>query len=159
MSTFEDKYAAVKDFLLNRASQNRLTDYNEVQRVVADMLHRRQQRHHAQPISREKIAKVLKKLDDETLANGNYMLSSIVVHFWDRKAGHRFFEQAQERGFFNYKTTDEDRQEFHKAQVKLAFKSNREFYPVILEPIPDTAEELEDYDDYDEVEDYEDSQY
>ena len=93
MSTFENKVEVVTDFLRNRASLRRLTDYQEVSRVAGEVLHRRGQRHHAAPVDREKIAGVLKKVDDDSVENQGFMLSAIVVHFWDNEAGHRFFDR------------------------------------------------------------------
>lgn len=130
MSKFEDKITATQDFLANRASLGRLTTYQEVGRVVGELLCARGQRHTIDPVNRDKIAEVLKAIDDVTVDTQGYMLSAIVVHFADNEAGHRFFEQAYERGLYESDTDPGYRHGFHASHVTKAFAAFPEFVPI-----------------------------
>ena len=133
MSTFNDKLTATRDFLENRASLNRVTTYRELCAVVGELLYRRNQRHIATPVSREKMADVLKAIDDESDKYFNILLSALVVHFFDNKAGHRFFEQQVERGLIEEADFDTDRPEdFHEVALAKVFAAFPEYVAVEL---------------------------
>lgn len=163
MSTFENKVEVVTDFLRNRASLNRLTDYQEVGRVAAELMYRRGQRRHAQPVRREKIAEVLRQVDKNSLEEKGVLLSSLVVHFWDNEVGHRFHDQAVDLGVADSDTDPGYRKGFHQSQLQKAFDA----YPEFVGVDPDTAQvvsvnngedevNVEDLDEA-EAEDYEDA--
>ena len=150
MSTFENKVEVVTDFLRNRASLNRLTDYQEVGRVAGELLHRRGQRRISTPVDRAKIAEVLRTVDKNSLADKGMLLSALVVHFWDNEVGHRFHDSAYKLGVADSDTDPGYRRGFHASQVEKAFAAYPEFVPVDLDAVPDDVEELdEDYEDAD----------
>ena len=55
MSTFNDKVIATNAFLLNRIALRRVTNHEELQRVIGQMLFINGRRSNPFPISREKI--------------------------------------------------------------------------------------------------------
>ena len=98
MSSFEDKVTATRDFLANRASLQRVTNHEEIGRVIGKLLYARHQRRIDTPVRRDKVIKVLRALDSQTLEKGGFMASALVTHFWDNEVSHRFYEDAEGRG-------------------------------------------------------------
>lgn len=113
MSTFEAKVDQAYKFLVNRASLGRVTNYEELGRVLGQKLMESAQRRIDTPVRREKLPKVLRAVDDRSLSEKGVLLSALVVHFWDNDAGHRFFEAAGARGLYD----GSPGREFHKAQL------------------------------------------
>lgn len=134
MSTFEAKVEVTRDFLKRRAEIGRTTTFQELGAVVGQRLYELGQRSIAIPVRREKIADVLKAIDDESLAKDGVMLSVLVVHLLDNGIGHRFYEWAVERGLLDEDATEEMREEFHsqqffkvKAMGQVWFSERQEF--------------------------------
>lgn len=147
MSKFEHKVAATREFLQNRASLNRLTSHREVGIVIGELLANRHQRRIATPVSREKVIKVLRAIDDESVAQDGIMLSALVVHFWDNEPGHRFYESAMARGLLsgnaNFKA-------FHQEQLAKIATRYSEFVPVNSEGSSGTTTSvLDEYEESD----------
>ena len=94
MSTVEDKITATQDFLANRASLRRVTNHQEVGAAIGEMLVNRHQRRISSPVRRNKVIDVLRALDDKSVESQGFMISALVVHFWDNSPGHRFWESA-----------------------------------------------------------------
>lgn len=117
MSTFEAKVDEAYDFLTNRASLGRVTNYEELGRVLGRKLMENGKRRIDTPVRREKLPKVLRAVDDRSLSDKGVLLSAAVVHFWDNDAGHRFFEAAEARGLYD----GTPRRDFHQAQLANTF--------------------------------------
>ena len=64
MSTFNDKVIATNAFLLNRIGLRRVTNHEELQRVVGQMLFLNGRRSNPFPVDREKIIDALAAVDD-----------------------------------------------------------------------------------------------
>lgn len=96
-SNFEDKVAAATDFLANRASQRRLTNHREFQAAVSEILTKRGQRTKDE-LSRQSAQRVLSEVDKRTWEDAGVLLSALVPHFWDNKAGRALARRLSHRG-------------------------------------------------------------
>jgi hypothetical protein len=134
MSTFESKVDATYDFLVNRASLRRVTNHEEIGRVIGKTLMEKQQRRIDSPVRREKVIAALRAVDDRSLSEKGVMLSALVTHFWDNGVGSRFFDSATQRGVYEGNV---DRKSFHESQVKKAFSAYGG------EEVPDDISELD----------------
>ena len=121
MSSQENKVAALRDFLVNRAALSRMTNFQEAGRVMGTLLYARDQRHTDRPVRREAIVAALRDVDRLSLDEKGVLLSALVVHFWDNEVGHRFHEMAVDAGVADSDTDPGYRKGFHAAQVVKAF--------------------------------------
>ena len=113
MSTFNDKVIATQAFLLNRIALRRVTNHEELQRVVGMMLFANERRSNPFPISREKIVEALKAVDNLSIKEHGVLLSALVVHFWDDGITPRFYESAVLNGLLSVDASDAERKAFH----------------------------------------------
>lgn len=113
MSTFNDKVIATQAFLLNRIALRRVTNHEELQRVIGQMLFINGRRSNPFPISREKIIDALKAVDEQSVKEHGVLLSALVVHFWDDGITHRFYESAVLNGLLPVDASDAERKAFH----------------------------------------------
>lgn len=117
MSTFNDKVIATNAFLLNRIALRRVTNHEELQRVVGMMLFANERRSNPFPISREKIVEALKAVDEQSVKEHGVLLSALVVHFWDDGITHRFYESAILNGLLPADADEDERTAFHAAHL------------------------------------------
>ena len=113
MSTFNDKVIATNAFLLNRIALRRVTNHEELQRVIGQMLFINGRRSNPCPISRETIIDALKAVDEQSVKEHGVLLSALVVHFWDDGITHRFYESAVLNGLLPVDASDAERKAFH----------------------------------------------
>ena len=113
MSTFNDKVIATNAFLLNRIALRRVTNHEELQRVVGMMLFANERRSNPFPISREKIVEALKAVDEQSVKEHGVLLSALVVHFMDDGITPRFYESAVLNGLLSVDASDAERKAFH----------------------------------------------
>lgn len=141
MSSFADRVAVARAFLINRASLGRASNYRELIRVIGT--HTGGRRRH---VNRDKVAEILRAVDDASLADKGILLSALVVHFWDNEAGHRFFDQVAERELLLAEPDDQDaRKIFHAEQVVKCFEAYPEIQPFWLrDETPDDASEIDE---------------
>ena len=117
MSTFNDKVIATQAFLLNRIALRRVTNHEELQRVIGQMLFINGRRSNPFPISREKIIDALKAVDEQSVKEHGVLLSALVVHFWDDGITHRFYESAILNGLLPADADEDERTAFHAAHL------------------------------------------
>lgn len=113
MSTFNDKVIATQAFLLNRIALRRVTNHEELQRVVGMMLFANERRSNPFPVSREKIIEALAAVDNNSFKEHGVLLSALVTHFWDDGITHRFYEAAILNGLLNPEADEDERKAFH----------------------------------------------
>lgn len=142
MSTSEDKVTVVGEFLTNRAGLRRVTNYQEIGRVAGEQLYERGMRSISSPVRRDKIAAVLRAIDDTSFANNGYLLSALVTHFWDNNPGHRFYEGAVGRGMLPADASADDLRDFHVAQLQTIYADVPEL--IVASRVPDSPEGLAD---------------
>lgn len=117
MSTQHDKVTALHAFLLNRIALRRVTNHEELQRVIGQMLFINGRRSNPFPISREKIIDALKAVDEQSVKEHGVLLSALVVHFWDDGITHRFYESAILNGLLPADADEDERTAFHAAHL------------------------------------------
>lgn len=134
MSTFEAKVDATYDFLVNRAKLGRVTNHEEIGRVIGKTLMEKNQRRIDRPVRREKVIDALRAVDDRSYSENGVLLSALVTHFWDNGVGRRFFDAAAKRGIWDGSQKAAD---FHKAQLE-------QVYAAYGDTVPDTIEEIDE---------------
>jgi len=112
MSSFNDKVIATQAFLLNRIGLRRVTNHEELQRVIGQMLFANGRRSNPFPLSREKAIDALAAVDDLSFKEHGVLLSALVVHFWDDGITHRFYEKAILNGLLSPDADEDERQAF-----------------------------------------------
>ena len=117
MSTFNDKVIATNAFLLNRIALRRVTNHEELQRVIGQMLFINGRRSNPFPISREKIIEAFAAVDDLSIKEHGVLLSALVVHFWDDGITHRFYEKAILNGLLSPDADEDERRLFHREHL------------------------------------------
>ena len=117
MSTFNDKVIATNAFLLNRIALRRVTNHEELQRVIGQLLFNAGRRSNPFPVSREKIIDALKAVDEQSVKDKGVLLSALVVHFMDDGITPRFYESAVLNGLLPVDASDEDRAKFHREHL------------------------------------------
>lgn len=113
MSTFNDKVIATNAFLLNRIGLRRVTNHEELQRVIGQMLYLNGRRSTPFPLDREKVIDVLRAVDENSIKEHGVLLSALVTHFWDDGITHRFYEAAILNGLLDPEADEADRKAFH----------------------------------------------
>ena len=114
-STPKDKAKLAYKFLVERARLGRVTTHHELAAVVGKGLHAAGLRPEPWPVRREKLDEVLHLVDKRSLKKHGVLLSSLVVHFHDNKAGRAFFARAQALGMFD--PENDSKGSFHNAAV------------------------------------------
>lgn len=148
MSTFNDKVIATNAFLLNRIGLRRVTNHEELQRVVGQMLFLNGRRSNPFPVDREKIIDALAAVDDLSIKEHGVLLSALVVHFWDDGITHRFYESAILNGLLSADADEDERTAFHAAHLAKVYDT----YGAILVP-SDLSALFTNEDEADEVAD------
>lgn len=153
MSTQHDKVTALHAFLLNRIALRRVTNHEELQRVIGQLLFNAGRRSNPFPVSREKVIDALKVVDEQSVKDKGVLLSALVVHFMDDGITPRFYESAVLNGLLSVDASDAQRKAFHAEMLAKVYDAYAnvtvpadlsEMFP--SDPSDDEADEQADLD-------------
>lgn len=96
MSTKENKIEVITDWLVRCARKQRLTNYVEVQVAAGLGLAEKGYRANGScvPVEFDDVVEALNEIAETSFAQDGAILPALVVHFGDKKPGHRFVKYA-----------------------------------------------------------------
>lgn len=129
MSSMDQKVEVIGEFLQNRAQLQRVTGFEEIQRVAGQKLAEKGYRlsYSNVPVRRSDVAQALAIIADQSFKDAEILLPAIVVHFWDADPPHQFYEWATTLGLLSSEADLEERRAVYKQQVEatLAFYASK----------------------------------
>jgi len=133
--SFENHVEMATLFLRNRAALHRVTNEQEMQRVLGEQLFLNQRRADPRPVDRGHVRNALSHIAHNV--EGGLALTSLCQHFWDADPYSAWVQWAGELDH-SFNGAAEVR-EFHRAQMQEAYAAHENYSPV-----PDTPESLVD---------------
>lgn len=98
MSTLEQRVIVITEFLENRARLQRVTNFQEIQRVATEKLATTPLDMVFSPLSRDEVEEALTMIAKNSFEANQLILPALVVHFWDNKPVHQFATWASNAG-------------------------------------------------------------
>jgi hypothetical protein len=93
------KVEVIGEFLQNRASLQRVTGFEEIQRVAGQKLLEKGYRYSSNvPVRRSDVAEALRIIADQSFKQDEILLPAIVVKFWTNEPTHEFATWASAAG-------------------------------------------------------------
>ena len=120
-------------FLRQRANLHRVTNLQEMCRVLGEQLALNGRRESAEPMDRRQVARAVDHIAQNT--EDGLALTSLCQHFWDTDPYTAWVQRATHMG---HEFTDSAQvREFHRAQMEEAYAAHENYSTV-----PDTPESL-----------------
>lgn len=102
MSSIEQKVEVITEFLQNRAQLQRVTGFEEIQRVAGQKLLEKGYRYSTNtPVRRGDVAQALTIIADQSYKDAEILLPAIVVKFWSNEPTHEFATWASNAGLMD----------------------------------------------------------
>lgn len=99
MSSMEHKVEVISEFLENRAQLQRVTGFQEIQRVAGEKLLEKGYRYSSNvSVRRKDVAQALAVIADQSYKNHQVILPALVVKFWTNEPTHEFAQWATNAG-------------------------------------------------------------
>lgn len=99
MSSMEQKVEVIGEFLENRAQLQRVTGFQEIQRVAGEKLLEKGYRYSSNaPVSRSDVAEALSVIATTSYQQNQVILPALVAKFWDNSPTHEFAQWATNAG-------------------------------------------------------------
>lgn len=99
MSSMEQKVEVITEFLQNRAQLQRVTGFEEIQRVAGKALLEKGYRYSTDaPVRRGDVAQALAIIADQSFKDAKILLPAIVLKFWSNEPTHEFATWATNAG-------------------------------------------------------------